>query len=178
VIFTPLRQGNPGGSNFQIRTRLGPQAMANVLVREVKAIDANLAPGEVITMREQGDRRTWSLRGAVTRLRIFRSIVLLLFGIGLYGVMSYAVFAEHAGAPLANGARRAAGGSIAHRDVQGIRPDTGWNRRRSDDRAGIDAVDGRHAVQNQPARSGIVRINFCDYGGPRSPQVSRALRWA
>jgi hypothetical protein len=54
VIFTPLRQGNPGGSNFQIRTRLGPQAMANVLVREVKAIDANLAPGEVITMREQG----------------------------------------------------------------------------------------------------------------------------
>jgi hypothetical protein len=54
VIFTPLRQGNPGGSNLQICTRLGPQAMANVLVREVKAIDANLAPGEVITMREQG----------------------------------------------------------------------------------------------------------------------------
>src|SRR5437899_2680564 len=54
-FYTALRQGIPAGQYFQIRTRLGPEAMANALAREIKAIDANLAPGEVITMREQVD---------------------------------------------------------------------------------------------------------------------------
>jgi predicted permease len=90
-FYTALRQGVPGGQHFQIRTRLGREAMANALAREIKAIDANLAPGEVITMREQVDRRTWSQRAAVKLLVIFGSIALLLSGIGLYGVISYAV---------------------------------------------------------------------------------------
>jgi len=90
-FYTPLRQGPMGGPNLQIRTRRGPESMANQLAREVKAIDANLAPGEVITMREQVDRRTWSQRAAVSLLAVFGGIALLLAGIGLYGVMSYAV---------------------------------------------------------------------------------------
>lgn len=90
-FYTSLRQGTPGGANFQIRTRLGPAAMANALTREIKKIDANLGAGEVITMREQVDRRTWSQRAAVTLMEIFGSIALVLSVIGLYGVMSYAV---------------------------------------------------------------------------------------
>jgi predicted permease len=91
-FYVPLRQGAPGGANIAIKTRLAPQALTNALVREVKAIDANLAPSEAITMREQVDRRSWSQKAAVSLLAIFGSIALLLAGIGLYGVMSYAVW--------------------------------------------------------------------------------------
>jgi putative ABC transport system permease protein len=89
-FYTPLRQ-SAGGVNLQIRTRLSLDFMANALTREVKAIDANLAPGELITMREQLSRRSWSERAAVSLLIVFGSIALLLAGIGLYGVMSYSV---------------------------------------------------------------------------------------
>jgi predicted permease len=90
-FYTPLRQGPMGGQYLQMRTRLGPEKIATALAREVKAIDSNLAPGEVITLREQVDRMSWSQRAAVDLLAIFCGMALLLAGIGLYGVMSYAV---------------------------------------------------------------------------------------
>jgi predicted permease len=90
-FYTPLRQGPGGGQNLQIRTTLGAPAVARALNREVKAIDASLAPGEVITMQEEIDRKAWSQRAAVTLLATFGSVALLLAGVGLYGVMSYAV---------------------------------------------------------------------------------------
>ena len=90
-FYTSLRQGALGGQNFQIRTRLAPTAIASALTREIKAIEPNLAIGEVIPMRENIARRTWSQRAAFTLLAIFACIALLLAGIGLYGVMSYAV---------------------------------------------------------------------------------------
>jgi putative ABC transport system permease protein len=90
-FYAVLRQGAMGGQSFQIRTRLAPSAIASVLAREIKAIDPNLAAGEVITMRENIGRRTWSQRAAFSLLAIFACVALLLAGIGLYGVMSYAV---------------------------------------------------------------------------------------
>lgn len=89
-FYVPMRQSSPG-QNLQIRTSLGPEIMARALAREIKALDENLAPGEVITMREQVDRMTWARSAAVTLLAIFGGMALLLAAIGLYGVMSYAV---------------------------------------------------------------------------------------
>jgi predicted permease len=90
-FYTPLRQGTNPGQSIQIRTRLAPDAMAGALAREVKALDANLAPVELLTMREQVSRTSWSQRAAVTLLATFGAIALLLATVGLYGVMSYAV---------------------------------------------------------------------------------------
>jgi predicted permease len=89
-FYTPLRQ-TTGGQSFFVRTGLGPERIATALAREIKSIDQNLAAAEVITMREQVDRRSWSQRSAVTLLAIFSAIAVWLAGIGLYGVMSYAV---------------------------------------------------------------------------------------
>ncbi len=89
-FYTSLRQ-DAVGQNLEIRTPLPPERMISVLTREIKALDPNLAPSEVITMREQVDRMSWAQRAAVILLFIFGGLALLLASIGLYGVMSYTV---------------------------------------------------------------------------------------
>jgi predicted permease len=89
-FYVPIRQSIPGMA-LHVRSRTGAQAMARVLAREVHAIDANIAPAEVIPMREQVDRTTAVQRMAVAMLAVFGGMALLLAAIGLYGVMSYSV---------------------------------------------------------------------------------------
>jgi len=89
-FYVAMRQ-NSNGLNLNIRTSLGPLAATRALVREIHALDANLAPGEVITMQEQVDRTTAVQRIAVMMLGVFGGLALLLATIGLYGVLSYTV---------------------------------------------------------------------------------------
>jgi macrolide transport system ATP-binding/permease protein len=79
------------GTTLNIRTPLGPQAMATALAREVRALDSNLALYETITLQEQLERSTASQKVAVTLVGILGGLALLLAAIGLYGVMSYMV---------------------------------------------------------------------------------------
>src|SRR5438105_2475120 len=65
--------------------------MATAIAREVHALDANLAPYEVITLQEELERSTSPQMVAVTLAAILGGLALLLAAIGLYGVMSYAV---------------------------------------------------------------------------------------
>ena len=90
-FYVPLRQNFSAASALQIRTSQPPASLAPVLVREIRALDPNVAPGELITMREQVDRTTASQRIAVTILVVFGSLALVLAAVGLYGVMASTV---------------------------------------------------------------------------------------
>jgi ABC-type antimicrobial peptide transport system permease subunit len=89
-FYVPLRQ-NALGQNLNVRTSLRADKLASVLVREIHAIDGNLAPAEIITMREQVDRTTSAQTIAVRLLGVFGAVAVLLAAIGLYGLMSFSV---------------------------------------------------------------------------------------
>jgi predicted permease len=90
-LYVPLRQNFSVRAVLHIRTAQAPGTIATALAREIHALDASLAPQEVITLREHVDRSTAPQRIAVTLLSLFGGLALLLAAVGLYGVMSYVV---------------------------------------------------------------------------------------
>jgi macrolide transport system ATP-binding/permease protein len=90
-FYVPLRQDFVRGPALNIRTNQPLASMLTALVREVHALDAHLALYEMITLQEQVNRSTSPQLVAVTLVSILGGLALLLAGVGLYGVMSYAV---------------------------------------------------------------------------------------
>lgn len=90
-FYVALRQNFSATTALQIRTAQGPAALAPSLVREIHALDANVAPSELITMREQVERTTAAQRISVTILVVFGGLAVVLAAIGLYGVMASTV---------------------------------------------------------------------------------------
>ena len=90
-LYVPLRQSFSPIVALHIRTSQGPAALAPMLVREIHALDPNVAPSEVITMREQVERTTAPQRIGVTILVVFATLALGLAAVGLYGVMAATV---------------------------------------------------------------------------------------
>jgi predicted permease len=90
-FYIPLRQNPSPTVALHLRTRLAAPALAPALVRDIHALDSNIAPGELITMQEQVERTTASQRIALTMLIVFGALALVLAAIGLYGVMAATV---------------------------------------------------------------------------------------
>ena len=90
-FYVPLRQNFSISVGLYVRTSLRHESLAPVLAREIRALDRNVAPYELITMREQVLNSTASQRIAVTLLTVFGGLAVLLAAVGLYGVMSHAV---------------------------------------------------------------------------------------
>jgi macrolide transport system ATP-binding/permease protein len=90
-FYVPLLQDFVRGPALNIRTTESLQNISASLLREVHALDGNLALYEMITLQEQVDRSTSPQLVAVTLVSILAGLALLLSAVGLYGVMSYAV---------------------------------------------------------------------------------------
>lgn len=90
-FYVPLRQNFAPTTGLVLRTQQSADTIARALAREVHALDPDLAPYAVITMREQIERSTSAQHAAVMLLSIFGILAVLLATIGLYGVLSYAV---------------------------------------------------------------------------------------
>jgi macrolide transport system ATP-binding/permease protein len=90
-FYVPLLQDFVRGPALYIRTAQPLQSISAALLREVHALDGNLALYEMITLQEQVDRSTSPQLVAVTLVSILGGLALLLAAVGLYGVMSYAV---------------------------------------------------------------------------------------
>jgi predicted permease len=91
LFYVPLRQSASTTVSLFLKTARPPNTVAPQLIREIHALDPNLSPYEVLTMREQVDRSTSPQQVAVALLTMFGSLALFLAAIGLYGVMSYSV---------------------------------------------------------------------------------------
>jgi predicted permease len=90
-FYVPLLQDFVRGPVLNLRTTQPLRNMLAAVLREVQALDANLALYEMITLQEQVDRSTSPQLVAVILVSVLGGLALLLAAVGLYGVMSYAV---------------------------------------------------------------------------------------
>jgi predicted permease len=90
-FYVPIRQNFLESNNLLVRTRETSGAIRDVLAREVRALDPNLAPVAPFRVQEQVDRKGYTQRLAAMLIAIFGAMALFLAAIGLYAVMSYSV---------------------------------------------------------------------------------------
>jgi macrolide transport system ATP-binding/permease protein len=90
-FYVPLRQDFVREPDLNIRTTQSLQSTLAAVLREVHALDQNLALYETITLQEQVNRAASPQLVAVTLVSTLGGLALLLAAVGLYGVMSYSV---------------------------------------------------------------------------------------
>ena len=90
-FYVPLLQDFVREPDLNIRTTQSVQSTLAAVLREVHALDENLALYETITLQEQVNRANSGQLVAVTLVSTLGGLALLLAAVGLYGVMSYAV---------------------------------------------------------------------------------------
>jgi len=91
VYLPPAQKESPFAPVLLVRAGLPPESLVPVLRRELAALDPSLAIVEVRTIRQQIDDSIYLDRLLAVVSGFFGTLSLLLAGVGLYGVMAYAV---------------------------------------------------------------------------------------
>jgi putative ABC transport system permease protein len=91
AVYMPHRQLWIGLMTFVIRTSLEPTSLTSSVAAAVRAEDPNLPLADVATMEQVVGNTLARARTVSTLLIVFAVIALVLAGVGVYGVMAYAV---------------------------------------------------------------------------------------
>jgi len=91
AVYVPHRQLAIGLMTFVVRTDLDPGSLVSGVSAAVRSIDAEVPLADVKTMEGVVDSTIARPRVIATLLTAFAVIALLLAGVGVYGVMAYAV---------------------------------------------------------------------------------------
>ena len=91
MLYLPLFQSVEGAVTFEVRTGIDPNRMTRAILQAVKATDSRLPVSDVKTLDEQVDQSLIQERLVASLSSLFGVLALLLAGVGLYGLMTYAV---------------------------------------------------------------------------------------
>jgi predicted permease len=91
TLYTPYLQESPGQVNFAVRTAGDVNATIESIRDAVREVDSNLPLFGIITQVQQSNKSVEGERLFATLATFFGVLAMLLAGMGLYGVMSYAV---------------------------------------------------------------------------------------
>jgi predicted permease len=108
MVYFPLFQSPEGAATFEVRTAVSPLSVSDAIQRAIKETDSRLPVFDVKTLGEQVDDSLVQERLVASLSSLFGVLALLLAGVGLYGLMSYAVNRRtpEIGIRMALGARR------------------------------------------------------------------------
>jgi predicted permease len=90
-FYLSLEQFYAPNMNVHLRTQSNPLAMADIVRREVRALDPAVQPALTLPMNEVTDFAVVTHRVAAAVLTVLGVTALLLAVMGIYGVMAYAV---------------------------------------------------------------------------------------
>ena len=90
-VYFPLAREYDSNVSLVVHTSVDPQSMISAVRREVERFDANLPLFDVKTMREHLRLSLFPLRAGAWVAGGFALLAVLLAGLGIYGVMAYAV---------------------------------------------------------------------------------------